>query len=76
MPIEFHTTDYVMAHGREPRGRGSWAFFMDRKMDVTDRERSFWTPGGTTYAQAKKLAVKWVQSKYGKAARGTLFVGP
>lgn len=76
MSIEFHTTDYVASHGHEPRGRGSWAFFMNRKMDVMNKTTSFWTPGGTTYTEAKKLARAWVREKCGPQSSGTLYVGP
>lgn len=77
MKIEFDTRDYVQAHWHEPRGRGSWVFFLDRKMDVLDRDRSFWTPGGVTFTEAKKLAREWVRTKFGDdAADGVLYVGP
>jgi hypothetical protein len=26
MALKINTTDYVNTHGREPRGRGTWAF--------------------------------------------------
>ena len=31
MRIEFTTNEYMKAHGREPRGRGSWWFNIDGK---------------------------------------------
>jgi hypothetical protein len=51
--IEFNTREYEFSHGKAPRGRGSWAFFFSRSMNVAD---AFWTPGNTTYGEAKKLA--------------------
>jgi hypothetical protein len=44
------TTHYVFAHGREPRGRGAWAFTFDYH-----RDELFWHRG--TYTEAKRAAV-------------------
>lgn len=52
MAVEFDTREYQFSHGRSPRGRGSWAFFFDRKCQGD----AFWTQGSTTYAEAKKQA--------------------
>ena len=46
------TTQYVASHGKEPRGRGSWAFQMGGRRDA----EIYWTPGSTTYVLAKSLA--------------------
>lgn len=52
--VTFNTREYEFSHGKKPRGRGSWAFFFDDKTNnVAD---AFWTPGSTTYAEAKKMA--------------------
>lgn len=53
MRVEFNTTEYQFSHGKQPRGRGSWAFAFSRNAPV---EEMFWTPGSTTYAEAKKMA--------------------
>ena len=50
--LHFNTTDYEFSHGSKPRGRGSWAFFFNRDGHV---DSAFWTPGSTTYVEAKKL---------------------
>lgn len=73
MAIDIDTGDYWMAHGREPRGRGSWAFFTNRKMDVCDEANCFWTPGHTTFRDAKRLAKQWAAEK--GMRDGTLYVG-
>jgi hypothetical protein len=46
--IEFNTRSYVMSHGREPRGYGSWAF------DLGGRGVVF--APASTYTAAKKWA--------------------
>lgn len=50
--LEFKTTEFVLSHGREPRGRGAWAFSLKRDAHGDD---IFWTPS-CTYAEAKKIA--------------------
>lgn len=51
MAITFDTTEYRFSHGHEPRGRGSWAFEIPLR-------GQFWTPGSTTYREAKQLAAR------------------
>lgn len=48
MKAEFITSEYVFAHGKAPKGEGSWAF-LDRKGVIR------WFSG--TYSEAKKQAV-------------------
>jgi hypothetical protein len=55
MPMQFDTSAYVEAHGRSPRGRGSWAFFFDTDNNAPI-EQAWFTPGCLTYSEAKKLA--------------------
>jgi hypothetical protein len=56
MRTEFVTTDVVFSTGREPRGRGSWAFSLVRYPDPLSKE-IFWSPS-CTYSEARKLAAK------------------
>jgi hypothetical protein len=66
--VDFSTTDYVISYGHAPRGRGSWAFSKRRNPDMNcqrDAESIFWTPGSTTYGEAKKLATEHFRSKVG-----------
>jgi hypothetical protein len=65
--VEVVTAGYAFAHGREPRGRGAWAFGPDR---VTPISGCFWAFG--PFASARREAVAhfaalgvrtvWVQS--------------
>jgi hypothetical protein len=52
MTIEFNTSVFEFAHGRAPRGRGSWAFFPDRRCRIED---AVFSPS-MTYAEAKRWA--------------------
>jgi hypothetical protein len=52
MRFEFVTAEYEFSHGK-PRGRGSWAFSLDRDTPAT---AMYFTPGCTTYTEAKALA--------------------
>ena len=55
MKTEILTHRYEFAHGKAPRGRGSWAFHPNFNVDASDRS-IFWTPS-VTWQEAKKLAV-------------------
>jgi hypothetical protein len=46
------TAAFEFAHGKKPRGTGTWAFFFDGARDVRD---AFWFTG--TFAEAKAKAV-------------------
>ncbi len=52
MKLEVHTSEYMMTYGREPRGRGVWAFVFDRVHD-----KPWYAIGQMTYGEAKKLAL-------------------
>lgn len=54
MAIYFDTREYERAHGHTPRGRGSWAFFFGGTSKYA--EAAWFTPGSTTYGEAKRLA--------------------
>jgi len=55
MTFELSTHEYEMAHGKLPRGRGSWAFCpLERYNDTNYLDHVMWFNG--TYAEAKKLA--------------------
>jgi hypothetical protein len=54
--VEFSTTAYEFAHGRKPRGRGSWAFGL-RGADLrggAELGELVWFSG--TYSEAKRAA--------------------
>ena len=49
--VHFSKTSYIAAHGRQPSGRGRWAFrFSDGK------ER--FAPSGSLFSEAKKWATQ------------------
>lgn len=54
LEIAFRTDDYVASTGKEPRGRGSWAFSTVRDIDSSSPD-IFWSPS-CTYAEARKMA--------------------
>lgn len=50
---------YVRAHGKAPRGRGSWGFCEEQHYRL-DYYLDFvrWAPSGSTFAEAKKWALE------------------
>lgn len=52
MTVYFDTRQYFWAHGRQPRGRGSWAF----QMGPEDKSEPYWVQGSMTYGEAKRVA--------------------
>lgn len=64
MMIEFSTREYQFSHGHMPRGRGSWAFFFNNEQAI---EQAFWTPGSTTFGEAKKMARDEARRRFGKS---------
>lgn len=59
--IEFSTREYEMAHGKQPRGYGQWAFFLD------DDPEPFWALG--SFAKAKKMALVYGITKDARRIR-------
>jgi len=51
MKIEVKTGEYEFSHGKKPRGKGSWAFYMGKKTDTFDAHFFY-----GTYAEAVKQA--------------------
>ena len=49
------TTQFELAHGKKPRGRGSWAFAFDVAVNGEFAEDLFWSQG--TFAEARRAAV-------------------
>lgn len=52
---QFDTTEYEFAHGRAPKGRGSWAFFPEGS-DTSDVSNAVFAPAGT-FTEARR----WVR---------------
>lgn len=55
MKLEVTTTKYEFAHGKKPRGRGSWVFEFQTELGWSE---PWWAPGSLIYSEAKKLAVE------------------
>lgn len=55
--ISFDSTGYEFAHGRAPRGRGSWAF-LPAGANEADPAAYVWVPGSCTFSEAKR----WVRA--------------
>lgn len=54
--ITFHTSTYEWAHGRQPRGKGYWAFFFRPDKARKPGDDVWFCPGLNTLAEAKRLA--------------------
>lgn len=74
--VEFNTAPFVASHGKEPRGRGSWAFGTVRNPNVANQDICWFSPGGMTFGEAKKWAKREVARRFGPDASGELFVQP
>lgn len=54
--VRVDTSMFQFAHGKMPRGRGSWAFeFVGHGPNATNE--MFWAASNTSFAEAKKAAV-------------------
>lgn len=51
--VSVNTSEFVFSHGREPKGRGSWAFGFGERNPQIQNVR--WFDGA--YAQARRAAV-------------------
>lgn len=62
MAIEIFTETYEEVHGRKPRGKGTWAFYI-----VSTRGTDFDSPiiKSGTYSQAKADAIREAKSQVG-----------
>ncbi len=62
--VRFSTDEYRMAHGKSPRGQGSWAFCPSRYYEAADYlEHTVWFSG--TLAEAKAQAREYFATKGG-----------
>lgn len=53
--VRVDTSDYSIAHGRQPKGTGAWAFYMGCRNDIS---KLFCAPKSASYTEARKLAVQ------------------
>lgn len=58
--IYIDTRDYLLAHGKEPRGRGMWAFFFDGRTHIED---VYWSRPNMTYREALAMAKVYARDK-------------
>ncbi len=61
---EVRTNEYCAAHGRPPRGVGSWAF----QFGLGDVEPVF-CPGSVTYGEARRWAVSQARERGASVVR-------
>lgn len=66
MKIEFNTAKFVFSHGKEPKGRGSWAFAFEGLEPI-------FSPS-MTYAEAKAWARGKVKAVAPAGYAGTVIV--
>lgn len=59
--IEFVTSPYERSHCTQPRGRGSWAFSLER--DPCDVIKDVVFTPSCTYAEAKAWARNWAREQ-------------
>lgn len=64
MTVEFSTHEYEQAHGKLPRGRGSWAFCPRQNYNAQNYlDYTKWFRG--TYSEAKKQAAAHFSKQVG-----------
>ena len=58
MSVQVKTTQFQMAHGKMPRGSGSWAFWFGRngRVDSSNMDAAHWYYG--RWSDAKRQAVQ------------------
>lgn len=54
--MEFSSRYYQLAHGKAPRGYGSWAFYFDASAATAPSDQAWWAPAGM-FGEAKRAAV-------------------
>jgi chemotaxis protein histidine kinase CheA len=57
--------EHLMAHGHDPKGKGTWMFSRHRKIDFAKHKagEDYITTPSMNYAEAKKHAKQWAASK-------------
>lgn len=65
--VQFDVHDYINAHGRNPKGRGGWAFSLPLAEDgpgyLEPSDDIFYAPSGT-YEMAREAAARHYAEKY------------
>ena len=72
--VFFSNRDYVVSHGKNPSGRGSWAFIVTDASCGTEVETVF-APGCLTLTEAKKWMRNYIHQNWAaELATGELYV--
>jgi len=72
--VFFSNRDYVVSHGKNPSGRGSWAFIVTDASCGTEVETVF-APGCLTLTEAKKWMRNYIHQNWAaELATGKLYV--
>ena len=66
MKFAFIIAPFLLSHGKEPKGKGCWAFSLDKD---ADSENIFFTKS-MTFGAAKKEAKK----RFLRAGSGTIYI--
>lgn len=88
---EFSNRDYVLSHGKAPRGAGHWAFTLKNtvvegiapetpdtfieQVSPTRMDTTFWIPGVWTLSEAKRRASVFLAA-HAVPAGTTVYVAP
>lgn len=58
MKIEICTQEYIQVHGKAPKGKGCWAFFMHRDGSSLS---TFFAQNNSTFSEAKREAIQFAK---------------
>lgn len=72
LSVVFDPSPFVRSHGRDPGGRGTWAFAEQPRSDAAD---VLWAPPMSTLTQAKTHARRTLRAA-GRTGHVTLYVLP
>ncbi len=61
MAINFNNSAYIRSHGRNPKGRGSWAFADNPNPDTNT---IVFSPGNMTLTEAKRWFRQYLATHY------------
>jgi len=61
MNVHVSSSAYQFAHGKQPRGHGSWAFYMGPSRVGQPDQEPVWFPYGS-YSDARRQAVAYAKA--------------
>jgi hypothetical protein len=59
--VQFNNDEFRRSHGKEPKGRGSWAFGNRPGADPCSDDQCVFSPGGMSLAEARRWVSKRVE---------------